>query len=178
MALYSIHWDRKWRLRRGESRPIGWRLQDSSGADVGRVVDLLADDRTRQVVYAVCEIDGVPPVLVDVDRLVMDEDRREVKAQLSRAALMTLSPATWWRRTDFMRQEMLQAVAEGRSDRIVVPVYGEELTVEKRPVVIEEIVITKVPETRRTTVRERLKQEQVSIEERRRQPVPRDQRAA
>ena len=163
MALYSMQWDRKWRVRGCEVNPIGWQLLDATGRPVGRVLDLLADERLRRVVYALAEIDDGPPVLIDIERISLDADRRQAQVALSHAGLMLLSPALWWRRPAAMRRESMQPVAEGQAERIVVPVYGEALVVEKRPVVIEEIVITKRAGVVQQEVRDTLRREQAEI---------------
>lgn len=164
MALHSLHWDPRLRLRRCQDNPIGWALYDASERRVGRLVDLLADDRSREVVYAVAEVEGVPPVLVDMARLTLDGRRHRVTAALSLAGLQLLSPATWWRRPPALQQEWRAPVAAGEAARLVIPVYGERLVTEKRPVIVEEIVITKRQGVRQAQVRETLRRETAAIE--------------
>jgi len=164
MALHSVHWDRKWRVRADQANPIGWPLFDATGKRVGRIADLLTDDRTRRAVYAVADLDGYPPVLIDVERLTCDERRQTATVALSLASLAMLSPATWWRRPQTARLAAMQPTAAGRTDRIVIPVYGEELVVEKRPVVVEEIVISKRQERQHRMVTETLRRERVDVQ--------------
>jgi hypothetical protein len=163
MALHSLQWDRHYRLRRCHDNPVGWPLFDATGRRVGRLLDLLADDRSRQVVYAVADVEGTPPVLIDLERLSLDGDRRRADVALSLSSLQLLSPATWWRRPASQQREARQAVATGREDRIVIPVYGEQLVTEKRPVIIEEIVITKRQGVRQEVVRETLRRERAEV---------------
>ncbi|MBC7543605.1 MAG: DUF2382 domain-containing protein, partial [Candidatus Sericytochromatia bacterium] len=127
------------------------------------ILDLLADERLRRVVYAVVEVDDSPPVLLDIERVTLDAKHRQAKVALSLAGLMLLSPALWWRRPPALRQAAMQPVGETQSERIVVPVYGEQLVIEKRPVVIEEIVITKRPEVRHEMVRQTVRRERAEV---------------
>jgi hypothetical protein len=165
MALHSLHWDQRFRLRRCHDNPIGWPLYDATHRRVGRVVDLLADDRSHQVVYAIAEVEGTPPVLIDLSRLDLDGHRRRVDVALSLSALQMLSPATWWRRPPALQREARTPAVTGQEERIVVPVYGEQLVTEKRPVIIEEIVITKRQGVRRELVRETLRRESAEVAE-------------
>lgn len=48
-------------------------------------------------------------------------------------------------------------------DTIRIPVLGEEIVVERRPIVIEEIEITKVPSTTIEKIRQELRREEVTI---------------
>jgi hypothetical protein len=163
MALHSLHWDHKFRLRRCHDNPLGWPLLDATGRRVGRILDLLADERSRQVVYAIAEVEGCPPVLIDIGRLTLDGNRQQASVPLALSSLQLLSPATWWRRPQAQQQEVRQPVAAGHEERIVVPVYGEQLITERRPVVLEEIVITKREGVRRETVRETVRRERAAI---------------
>lgn len=184
MALRKLERDGSWRVAAGSPDIRRFRLYDGAGAKVGVIAGLLFDTEIRVVRFAVADL-WDRQVLVPVGLIDVDEARRRVVAHgWSRERLLELpaydpaaqdggAPAMAGGTGQAASGEEVQrrpptpseATAGLTSDDDVVriPVYAEELVVERRTVLKEVIEIRKRKRVEVVHVRENVQHEVVEI---------------
>lgn len=91
MALKKLEWWDRYKVADDSTDIRGWKLLDRDGHGVGAIIDLMFDDDSCQVLYAVTEVTG-RRVLVPVGMLALDEEKRQaVATQLTGADIDRLT---------------------------------------------------------------------------------------